>query len=205
MALHDLFAIAIQEGNRADAESFARRALAAYRPNDIRVRKLAHDVAYYWLTLGYYARALPVFEAVLAYFPEPDDAVRVLANAAHAAGGSGDRLKFREYRLAAESLVPVLETREALAPALLEMACGAAALREWSAALLLANAAGEAAKVRNESNVIIRAEALATAVAQEDAARVADVVPERRVWMTTGEGLAEELVASLERGRADGE
>ncbi|HSU14032.1 MAG TPA: hypothetical protein VLK66_08045 [Longimicrobium sp.] len=205
MAMHDLFAIAVQESNRADAEFYARGALAAYRPTDRRIPKLAHDVAYFWMTQGYFHRALSVFQAVRPYFSAPDDALRVVANAARAVAGTGDRAGFAAFRSEAEELVPQLVTREALAVAILEMAYGAASLRDWPEALALAHDAGEAAKLRSESNVIVRADALAAAVEQQEMEGVEGFVPERRASGSSGEELADELVASLERGRSDGE
>jgi hypothetical protein len=206
MALHDLFAIAIQENKRVEAEAYARGAFAAYRRGDQRIAMLAHDVAYFWLYQGHFARALSVFQAVRPHFPHPDEALRVMANVAHAAGGAGDRALFDSVRCEAEALIPLLDTGVALAPALLEIACGAALLREWGDARELAARASEAAQLRRESNVIVRAAALSEAVASEDDRAVQEVaVWDRQSWNPSGEQFAVELVASLEPGRADGE
>ena len=203
MAFHDLFALAIQEGKRAEAERYARGALAAYRSTDHRIPRLAHDVAYFWMTQGHFALALGVFLAVRPYFTAPDHGLKLLANTAHAAGGMGDRALFMRLHLETEALIPELDTPDTLAAALLELACGAAAVREWSTALTLAARAADVARARSEANVLIRAEALSTAVAQRDDAEIAQILPGRRASGIEGERFAGELLATLERIRAE--
>ncbi|MBV9107823.1 MAG: tetratricopeptide repeat protein, partial [Gemmatimonadetes bacterium] len=135
MAFHDLFTVAIQDGKRAEAERYARGALAAYRSNDHRIPRLAHDVAYFWMTQGHFALALGVFLAVQPYLIEPDHGLKLLANTAHAAAGAGDRALFKKFQSEAEALISELATLDTLAAALLELACGAALVREWPTAL----------------------------------------------------------------------
>lgn len=203
MALHDLFALAIQEGKRVEAERYARGALAAYRSNDHRIPRLAHDVAYFWMTQGHFALALGVFLAVRPYFISPDHGLKLLANTAHAAAGTGDQALFTRLRLEAEALIPGLDVQDTLAAALLELACGAAAVREWSTALTLAARAADVARTRKESNILIRAEALATAVAERDHAGIAQILPGRRASGAEGERFAGELLATLGRSGAE--
>lgn len=201
MALHDLFCIAIEEGNRTEAEFFARGAMAAYPPSDPRLPRLAHDVAYFWMGQGYFARALAVLQAVRSHFTTPDDELRVVGNMARAAGFVGDAALFARLHSDAESLLPQLVTRESLADSLLELSCGAVTLGEWSIAFSLATEAATAARARSESDVVVRAEAVAAAAMRRDAAALERVMPERRVG-TPGD-FADELVATLERVRAD--
>jgi tetratricopeptide (TPR) repeat protein len=203
MALHDLFVIATDEGNRAEAERHARGAVEAYRSSPHRMLRLTHDVAYSWMYQGYCGRAVRVFSALRPHFSHPDEAVRVVANLARAAAGSGDRGLYEQNLSEARSLIPLLDSAEALAPALLELAYGAVALEDWTRALELSGEALAAARARGEANVLLRAEALEAAVTRRDATLVEEVVPERRVSVPTGEDLATEMVALLTRAPAD--
>jgi hypothetical protein len=164
MALHDLFIIATEEGNRSEAEVHARGALDAYGQSPRRLCKLAHDVAYWWMDDGYYQRALHVFEALLGHFPRPDDRMQVLGNIGRAAGGSGDRAAFDTAWRACDALDPMLATRETAATALLEMAYGAVSLGDWPLAASIAQRAADAARERSEATVLSRASDLLTAV-----------------------------------------
>jgi hypothetical protein len=196
MALHDLFVIATEEGNRAEAEVHARGALDAYG-RSTRVCALAHDVAYSWMAQGYFDRALPVFQALRPRFGRPDDELRVVGNIARAAGGTGNEELFGEMRTDADALLGRLVTRETLAPALLEIAYGAAALDQHAAALDCARAAISAAQPRNEANVRMRAETLIQALSGDYPA--AGVAGERRSASAaaSGQRLAEDLVEAI--------
>jgi len=197
MALHDLFVIATEEGNRAEAELHARGALDAYGRSTPRVFTLAHDVAYSWMVQGYFDRALPVFQALRPRFGRPDDELRVVGNIAHAAAGNGDEALFGEMRSEADALLGRLVTRETLAPALLEIAYGAAALGQRAAAVASARAAVHAAEARNEANVRMRAETLIQALSGEQAAAAAGGERRSSAAAASGERLAEDLVEAI--------
>ncbi|HEX9939763.1 MAG TPA: tetratricopeptide repeat protein [Longimicrobium sp.] len=199
MALHDLFVVATDQKNRAEAEQYARAAVAACRSSE-RLPRLAHDIAYEWMEQGYCARALRVFDALRPHFPRPDHAVKVVANQARAAGGIGDRALFLQRHSEALSLVPMLDTREALAAAFLDMAYGAVALEEWQIALDLAAEAAEAAQIHSDKATQMRAEALAGAVERRDLSGVDAVVSERRATIPAGEQFAAEMVSLLAQG-----
>ncbi|HEV7589593.1 MAG TPA: tetratricopeptide repeat protein, partial [Longimicrobium sp.] len=164
MALHDLFVIATEEGNRTEAELHARGALDAYGQLSPRVCKLAHDVAYWWMDGGYYQRALHVFEALLRHFPRPDDRIQVMGNIGRAAGGCGDRDAFDSACRMADALSPLLVTRSTVATALLELAYGAVALSDWPLAAQIAQQAADAASERSEATVLTRAAELLSVV-----------------------------------------
>ena len=201
MALHDLFAIAAEDGNQGEAERFARAALDAYHPTDPRVPRLAHDVAYFWMAQGFFGRALRLLQAVRPHFRYPDEELRVVANTARAAGGLGDRALFAELHAQAEALVPALQTREGLAASLLEVSFGAVLLGEWGLAQRLAGEATKAAQERSESDVILRAEGVAAAALQRNPLVLKGVMPERHVSVE-GSDFADEIMASLERAGA---
>lgn len=196
MALHDLFVVATDQKNRAEADHYAQAAVAASRAS-ARLPHLVHDIAYYWMEQGYCGRALGVFDALRPHFPRPDHAVKVVANQARAAGGIGDRTRFHEHLLEVRSLVPKLQSREALGAALLDVAYGAVALEEWSTALELATEAVEASRIHEDSAVSMRAEALSSAVARRDLGAVDTMVVERRTPIPAGERFAAEMVEFL--------
>jgi tetratricopeptide (TPR) repeat protein len=199
MALHDLFVIATEEGNRAEAEALARDALAAYGDADARICKLAHDVAYAWMLQGNFHRALHVFEALRPQFPWPDEQLRIVANMARAAAGIGDEARFHRMREEAEGLRPRLVSHETHASALLEIAHGAASLGDVEIALAAAHAAREVAVERREANVRVRAEALLETLA---GARPTGTERMSPVAGASTERLAEELTLALTRALA---
>jgi len=192
MALHDLFIIATEEGNRAEAELHARGALDAYGQSPRRLCKLAHDVAYWWMDDGYYQRALDVFEALLGHFPNPDDRMQVLGNIGRAAGGCGDRAAFDAAWRASDDLDPLLGTRETAATALLELAYGAVSLGDWSLAAGIAQRAADAARQRSEATVLSRASDLLEAV--QHPSRAPGLAMARA---GSGAGSADRLAAAL--------
>jgi tetratricopeptide (TPR) repeat protein len=196
MALHDLFVIATDQKNRAEADHYAQAAVSASRTSE-RLPHLVHDIAYYWMEQGYCGRALGVFNALRPHFPRPDHAVKVVANQARAAGGIGNQAQFHEHLSEVRSLVPHLQSREALASALLDTAYGAVALEEWAIALELATQAAEASRIHEDSAVSMRAEALTTAVQRRDLGAVDAVVVERRTPIPAGERFAAEMVGLL--------
>lgn len=202
MALHDLFVIATEEGNRAEAELHARGALDAYGTATPRVWKLAHDVAYSWMAQGYFDRALPVFQALRPRLGPPEDELRVVGNIARAAAGTGDEALFAEMRREAQALLGRLVARETLAPALLEIAYGAALLGDHAVAMESAAAALHAAGPRNEANVRMRAEALIAALHADPFALAAAGRRRAAPAGASGERLAGDLVEALRAGAA---
>ncbi len=159
-ALHDLFVVSLDLRDARAAEAYAREAVAAYGAAHPNVPALAHDVAYFWLGQGHPSRALPVLRAVLPHLRRPDRRLRVLASAARAAAGVGDRAAYAEL---------VREVREtardplaagALAAALFEAAVGASLLRDRELAGELLDEVLHLARERGEADVLARAEGL---------------------------------------------
>ena len=196
MAAHDLFVIATETGRNSQAEEYARMALRAYGTQHERLPDLAHDVAYYWMNQGYFARVLPIFELLQQHFSEPDVQMLVGAHIARAAGGAGERSVFRRQWVETIRLTkePDYETRAA--DALLELAQGASSLGEWDRAEQAAERALELAQERGEPKVIVRAEWVLDSVRAgrraEKAAAQATSTSSR-----SGDALAEQFVHSL--------
>jgi len=194
MALHDLFAMALRDNHRADAEQYARGAFEAYRSTPFRIPRLAHDLAYWWMEHGYYSRALRIFTAVRSHLPG-DDQLRVVANLARTYAALGNREEYESLAAEARSVMQGLETLEIPASALLEMAYGAVALEDWSEAGVLIEEAVQVARGRDQFDVLLTAEALSDAVARRDMAPISPARADSRAG--TSEQLANDMVELL--------
>ncbi|CAA9361854.1 MAG: hypothetical protein AVDCRST_MAG68-4515 [uncultured Gemmatimonadetes bacterium] len=159
-AAHDLFVVALETGRHAQAEDYAKMAFRAYGPTDSRVPMLAHDVAYLWMEQGYFARALPVFEAVRPHFTVVTERLSLVANIARAAGGIGDREVFRKAWVEASRLAKDPEARAAIPGSMLDLAQGAASLGEWDRAEQAAEQSLAAARDQRQAKVMFSAETL---------------------------------------------
>jgi len=188
-SLHDLFVVAVEMGEYARAEALAQHAVKAYGPAHHGLPGLAHDVAYFWLTQRDAARALPVLTALLPHLRQPAHRLHALASTCRAAGLCGEREVFERARLEIWALREQPELRSRLAPALLELALGAAALGEWVQAENAASSALHLAEQRGEIDVIGRAGALLEALGR-------GAVPEECVPAASA-GSADELVHDL--------
>lgn len=169
-ALHDLFVVCAESGRDAEAIQLAREALQAYGPRHARVAALAHDVAYYWMRRGEFARALPVLRAS-ASRTAPHQRIVAIANVARAAGAVGDRETFDEYRRTALAIVDRDERAEHSSAALLDLARGTAALGDYDDAEALARRALHLATTLGEHRIRFEAESEIQAIRAERAAR----------------------------------
>ena len=176
-ALHDLFVIAVESGQIAEALEYGRGALRAYGPSHPRLPALAHDLAFFWMTRGRFAPALTVFQAVLAYFPSGSERMLALADIARAAGGAGSREVFEEAWDQAWALSHDLGAGEFVAQSLLDLAHGAASLSDWPRAERAATAARDLAKRREEARVVLAAESVLDAVTRRRGVETAAVRP----------------------------
>lgn len=195
MALHDLFAISINQGRFQEAEQFAREAYRAYGDAHELLPRLAHDVAYFWMESGYFRRALNVLRVLIPHFTEPEQRFRVFANGARAAGAVGERELFHALWDAARAEIPRLTTEGSLAAGLVELALGASSVEQWDSAHEALDEALGVASRRGEANVILRAESVRNSVQ----ARQAVEARAHLVWepASTSERLAQNFVDSL--------
>lgn len=193
MALHDLCTIAIDSGESAEAEALAAAALGAYGIRNPRLPALAHDVAYLWLEQGRFVRALSVFEAVLPHMVRPADRVHTLADIARAAAGASRRERFEWAWSAAADALKNAEAIEEAAQALVDLAHGAAMLRDWERAYDTARQALQLATVRNEGKVRLTAESILDLVKSRRTLRPESVARQDGV----GEELATEFLERL--------
>jgi hypothetical protein len=197
-ASHDLFVIATETGRVEQAEHYARQAFRAYGPEHELLPALAHDIAYYWMDQGYFARALPVFEVLQPLHPEMKNQLRVRSHIIRAAGGAGDRERFRKTWNEAMKLTREPEVTPVLANSLLEMARGATSVGEWDRAEQVAERAVAVATERNEPAVIIRAESVLESIRR---GRIVERATAGRTGRTSdqADALAHEMVRSLEQ------
>jgi len=107
--LHDLFVVSFTMRDLKRAEEFCLAASPFYIRGHPRLPQFAHDIAYFWITQGYFARALPVVQLLLSHFHRPHERLRVLASAARAAAACGLRNVFERLWLEANALIADLK------------------------------------------------------------------------------------------------
>ena len=163
-ALHDLFVVAMYADRVEEAQQLARAAFEAYGEHHPALPRLAQDVAYWWVTQGYYARALPVLRSTVSHFSNPNDRLAAFGSIARATGGLGDRNEFREAWEACYDLIENPSVDEKAAQGLIDVAYGAASLALWDKAETAAREAYEIGMRRSEAKIRLEAEALIESV-----------------------------------------
>lgn len=160
MALHDLFALAISTRKLQAAERLAAAAVEAYGPGHPRVPVVAQDLAFLWTEHGRFAPAMEVLQRVeplVSGFPEQ---LLLTSALARAAAGAGRMDLYESASAAAMTMIPEPEVREGVAPALLNLARGAASAGEWERAGRAAARAESIARSTGEAKVRLAAEAV---------------------------------------------
>lgn len=112
-AYHELFALAVEQGEHTAAAEFLQKAAGAYPDDCPRRELLFYDAGVHWLEQGYASRALRFLSFLVPRFTVPAHRMIGLATWARAAAVAGD---FRSY----ETLWPSAEaaiTRGKRAPA----------------------------------------------------------------------------------------
>lgn len=196
-ALHDMFTIAMLSGRDEEAEVFARDAYRIYRSGHRRLPHLAHDAAYFWMIRGHFARALPVFLAVLSCVEDPAERIAILANTARAAGATGEKEIFEQSWADVWEISTRRGNAEAHAEALLELARGASCLGDWDRAEYATDCALEIARTRGEARIQLEAESVLQSIQHDRRAEIqveSEVVP---ILNEEADRLAEEFVQSL--------
>jgi tetratricopeptide (TPR) repeat protein len=199
-ALHDLFVIAVNGAPPAEALSYARGAFKAYGPSHPRLPVLAHDLGYFWMQRGRFAQALSVFQSLLPHITQPCERMQIVADIGRAAGGAGERAIFDEAWDEMWSFAGDWYSRPTSAQALLDLARGAASLKDWARAERAATTARDVAARREEARVVLEADALLDQVSRK---RNLDTVPPipGEEEEAESEGLAADLIRTLTSGR----
>ena len=195
---HDLFVVYFEMGEWARAEEHARGAFEIYHQlSHPRLPMLAHDVAYLWLSRGYFARALNVLRALEPVMLHGEDRLRVLTSAIRAAGATRDEETFSRFWEEAWPLAVELgREKRYSSSAFLEMALGASSLSLWDRAREALEITLELARERGESDVVFRAEAALPAIQSEQAAETVRSAP--TAGNSPSDALARRMVSSLE-------
>jgi tetratricopeptide (TPR) repeat protein len=164
IVLHNLFLVGVTSGDLEGVEEYARRAFDLYGPHNPRLPALAYDVAYYWLTRGHAARALPIFQALGERFEDPEQRIQVLAAQARAAGAAGEVNAFDRAWADAHELLASASIRATRAAALVDLGLGAAHSERWPAAEAPFLEAMASAEALGQCDMLIRAEECLRAV-----------------------------------------
>lgn len=199
MAAHALFIIAAEAGSAREATDFAQLAFRHYGPSHPRTVPLAHDVAAFWLNQGFFARALPVLEALLPHVIDPDDRAIGWANAARAAAGVQARPQYAEYRRAALRELQHCNSEARAGDVLLALARAGASIGEVDQAREAVGRVVEIASRRGLAQLRLQAESLRASIASETIAKrtlPAESTPARQ----SATRLAEQLISALESG-----
>jgi tetratricopeptide (TPR) repeat protein len=198
-ALHELFTVAVETNTVADAETYAQKAFRACPLAHELLPRLAHDVAVFWMLQGFYARALPVFQAVLGTMTRPNDRLMVLSSIARAAGGAGRLDLFANAWVDTWQIIDDCPTLECVTSSLVNLARGSASLGDWERVELAARHAFELAGARNQTTVQQDANALLEAAERHDFAEQCLPPVEELTILESAEHLADALVRRLTR------
>jgi tetratricopeptide (TPR) repeat protein len=200
-AHHDLLEVAIHMDRPEEAQEQARLALAAYGSGHARVPMLAHDVAYFWMTRGHFARALDVFTAILPHFEQSDARALVLGCRVRAAGGAGREAEFRRSWHELSTLSPHLR-EERKASVLLEAARGAVSMGAYDLAEEAADEALRVAERRAAGGDRLEAEALLDQARRRMRAQPQPSAPVRAEVEGDADSLAGSFIHCLAAGAA---
>ncbi len=201
MALHAHFNVVLDGPNEQVAAGLARAAFEAYGPHSPSLPRLAQDVAYWWITRGYFARALPVLRSTLPHLPYPSERLMVMGNVARAAGGLGDRETFREGWDECFDLLQNAASGEHAAQGLLDLSYGAASLGLWDKAEMAARAALDIGSQKGEARIRLTAESVIDSVRHHRGLETRKRTAESDEQATDA-SLADEFVRSLQAAHA---
>lgn len=159
-AHHDLFMLAVETGSDREADEHAAAAFAVYGAKHRKLPRLAYDVAYQWTMRRCFAPALAVAEAVLPHFPAPADRALALGLVARAAGGAGERERFRGAHDELRAMEDDPGAGDTISGAMLGVAYGAMSLGEAGVAREVAERAIEIARCRQLGYELMQADTL---------------------------------------------
>ena len=181
MVLHDLFVLACDVCEKKEAMRLAEEAFEIHKSiqhHDL--PRLAHDVGYYWITVGDYHSALSVIRAALPFVSGSEEEMVVWGNIARAAAGSQRLSEFEEACAQVEKLIRSAGSEEHAARSLLSVAVGALTLNDWELAERKALDALAVAQRRAEARIRFEAEALLTSLHLRKAVEAPSVPPTLR-------------------------
>lgn len=194
LILHDLSSLSSATGRLNDAERFGALAFECYGQNHPNIPKLACDLAYGWLTQGFFERALGVYQSLLQHFDLPEERLRVLAAMVRCAGAIGKRDIFDHYWTEAWLIAHDPRSASSLASTLVDIGRGAMSIADWDRATAALTWAMNAAIDAGEADMLMAAESALECVKQH---RRVDQHPRHRRENPQSERLAEDLRRQL--------
>jgi tetratricopeptide (TPR) repeat protein len=195
-ALSDLGGIAIHSGRWEEARSHIRSALELFGSHHPLSLRLVHDLAYAWVTMGWFKPAARVLASIEPHFMGGVERVLLAGSFARAAGGAGQEDHFRSAVHRIHGLAADPSVAAVVPDAWLDVAHGGASLRLWDLAESAAATAMQLAGERGEARVLLDAEATLESIR---AARIAESVrtPTLATPPAEVDQLAHELAGSL--------
>ena len=168
MALHDLFQVAAQRGQVGVATRYARVAARSYGAGHPRLPVLFKDLAFLWLESGWFRSSLDLLLVVAPGVHGIPERRLLYSATARAAAGLGDSVLYDASARDAAALFGGGDVGEAMSPALLNLAFGAAMLGRAEDARALGARAEAAARVASEGKVRFDTEQLLAELAARD-------------------------------------
>lgn len=156
---HHLFHLATEANRLAEAYQHVREAVDAYGRDHPSLPGLVADVGRFWVHLGRFDRAMPMFEAALEHIADPNIRAMIGANVVRAAGALGDRARYESARVVAEGLLVQAPGPDRLADAYEALAHGDLSMAEWERANAAAREALALATATSNAEVRLIAEA----------------------------------------------
>jgi tetratricopeptide (TPR) repeat protein len=196
-ALHDLFAIAVETGQVAEAENLARQAFQAYPSSSDYLPALACDVASHWMHQGFYKRAIIVFRAALPTQRLRSVRLLIVSLIARAAAGAGDLALFTWAWTEAWATLNHDPATDRGCAVLYNLAYASACLEDWERALLAGRYSVELAVSRGEKEVHARAVKLLADVQESAFEHSLRPRPEAPEILVRAETLARRFVRRL--------
>lgn len=196
MAHHDLMALAIRAGKTTKVLHHAEAALDAYGSGHPRLPALAHDVAYHWMSRGYFRAALRVFRS-LRGFAAPVDQLYWFASMARAAGGAGEAEAFDAAWEGAHGILAHSAAMPGAAGALVELGDGALNLGDLKRAAAVAHQALALARECGETEHLFAAERLLQSIQGQQELAAAEPIKTRVRSSKHAEALADRLATAL--------
>jgi tetratricopeptide (TPR) repeat protein len=178
------------------AEEHAQRALRFYPLSSPSLPRLARDLAWRWMLLGHFERALPLAQEALSHFVGPADRALLWSDIARAAAGAGDVDEFENAWAQTRVLFADHPMDPWPADILVNLAHAAAFLGERTRAAWAAGKAVETARARKESTLLLSAEAILDSLARTPR------LPASRPARGEPDTLVERFVGRLRAARA---
>jgi tetratricopeptide (TPR) repeat protein len=209
-ALYDLAGMSFDANDEEAAMKYVSDALAAYGPGHGQVYALAHDVAWFWMEQpGRYTEAAEVLLGLVEHLWEPRARLLLFSNLTRAAAGAGWVKVFESAW--AETLVNLRQSpsEEGHAIAMIHLALAAESLGHWDRASMIALDALRIARKRQESEYILRAEAIHEAVQDrmredETVPGSSDASPRRNSFLSEQAASTGDALVGAMRARRDG-